>query len=136
MANTITKQNIIAGSRNREVYITLLSDGTQETNTILYDPTSSPFSTAAAYIGTKIRRVSVVGACAAASKSYLTWDATTAVAAMSIPAESSFVFDTMQQGLSPLKNMGGSGVTGKIGITTLALAAGDTITIVLDILNE
>jgi hypothetical protein len=136
MANTITKTTLFNSATRRELQISILSDGTQETNTILYDPTSSPFSTAGSYVATKIRRCVTNASCAAAAKMYLTYDATTAAVAYPIPQQGWSKYDSMELGMIPMINNAGSGVTGKIGITTTGLAAGDSILINLEILNQ
>lgn len=139
MANTITKTVLNNGAYRRLLYVTVKSDGTQETNTIIYDPTASPYTTSGAYIATKIRSIYSTGSCGGTTgvnaQVYLTWDASTVVAGFSIPIQNDQHYDSMDAFGIPLVNQGGGGVTGKIGITTLGLIAGDTLTIILDIIN-
>ena len=142
-ALTITQNVLINSATRRQIQYTVLTPATptQASNTILYDPTASPFSTAGAYVGTKIRGVKVAsstqGASGTQASCYLTFDASTPVVACSIPCNSAFSYHSSDKDMSSaiIPNSGGSGVTGKIGLTTNGLVAGDTITIILDIIN-
>jgi hypothetical protein len=136
---TITIAPLINSATHRAVYVTVSAGAatTQLTNSIIYDPTTTPWTNSGAYVGTKIRVVSVTSSVQSGTslpQISLDWDASTPVTAVSIPCNSHFCVDTIKH-FAPLPNQGGTGVTGKIGLTTLGLVAGDTITILLEIIN-
>lgn len=139
----ITSQVLNNGATKRQLYVTVLAPATpaQAANTIIYDPTTTPWTTTSAYISTSIRSVrtssSVQGTSGTGSGAYLTWDASTPTCAYSIPDNNEVSFESAPgcQIWNVLTNTGGSGVTGKIGLTTAGLVAGDTITILLDLIN-
>jgi hypothetical protein len=143
-ALTINSTPLKNGVNKRQLYVTVLvpATPTQASNTIIYDPTTTPWTTSGAYVGTKIRGVramtSVQGTAGTQAAIYLTWDASTPVVAVAIPCNNEICYDSQVNNelFTPLTNLGGTGVTGKIGITTAGLVAGDAITLVLDLLNE
>lgn len=135
MANTITQSRVILGDRKVVEYIVLDSDGTQETNTVIFD--SSAAASAAGKPDPKRCRIMELHAISnsAAGKCKLLWDATTKVAALALPyagQTSNLCFEEF----GGLKNMGGTGITGDILLTTTGLAAGDCLTIILEINPE
>lgn len=140
-ALTVTQNVVVNSATHRQVQYTILAptSPSQATNTILYDPTTTPWTTSGAYVGTKIRSANVTSSCQGASGTQaalsLVWDASTPVVACSIPVNSSTSLLDAFGTYAPIPNAGGSGVTGKIGFTSLGLLAGDTVTILLDIIN-
>lgn len=128
MANTITNVKQINGQNVRVLYLTLASDGTNESNTVIYD--------SSAYAGTdpltsRIMRVWASVSTASTARVVLRWDATTPVLALSLlPGQ---ILETCFQKVGGLNNMGGAGKTGDITLTTTGLASGDSITIILEI---
>jgi hypothetical protein len=134
MANTITNTRTIVGRKKVVQYITLLSDATQETGTVIYDS-----SAVATLIGVTdplkctIRDIRYI-ASGAATKAHLLFDAGTDVVAISLPYSAGGASMKMDfKDIGGLKNTAGANITGDILLTTTGLAAGDTITIVLTI---
>jgi len=141
-ALTITSGVLNNGAQRRQLYVTVQTPATptQATNTIIYDPTTTPWTNGGPYVATKIRAIktasSIQGTAGVPGAAYLTWDASTPVTAYSIPANNEANLEAALDELwIPLPNQGGSGVTGKIGLTTLGLVQGDTLTILLDLIN-
>lgn len=132
MANTITNTRTVVGKRKIVQYVTLLSDGTQESGTVIYS--SSGVATAlgtADPLNSSIRDIRYV-ASGAATRAHLLWDATTDVVALSLPYSAGGASLTMQfNDVGGLKNSSGAGKTGDVLLTTTGLAAGDTLTIIL-----
>lgn len=134
MANVITNTKVVTGQKKVDLYITLLSDGTQETATVLYSS-----STLATLIGKTnplnctIRRLRYI-ASGSAIKAHLLFDATIDVVALSLPYSGGGSAIEMDfKAIGGLKNTAGSGKTGDILLTTTGLASGDTMTIILTI---
>ena len=141
-ALTVTSAALVNGSSLRTAYITVLAPSTpaQASNTIIYDPTTTPWTNSAVYNVTSIRRVRASSSCSGASGTNanitLNWDASTPVAAISIPCNAQFEFNACKDLCCPsLPNQGGSGVSGKIGLTTTGLVQGDSIMIILELSN-
>ena len=139
-AFTITSAALINSATHRQVYVTVSVPSTpsQATNTIIYDPTTTPYTNSGAYVGTRIRAARVTSSSGGSTTAsiQLNWDASTPVVALSIPVNSHFCFNSVDDDIfQPLMNQGGTGVSGKIGLTTLGLVQGDSITILLDIIN-
>jgi hypothetical protein len=131
MANTITNIKQINGSKNHVAYITLASDGTNETNTVIYD--SSTYSGTDS-LKNRIKKIHYSFDGAATARAKLLWDATTKVLAFTIPPQMSDRFDFSSIG--GLSNPAGAGITGDIVLTTTGLAAGDSLIIVLEMIND
>lgn len=140
-ALTVTSVPLINGPVYRQVYVTILapSSPAQATNTTIYDPTTTPYTTSGAYVATKIRAInvfsSIQGAAGTQAALSIVWDASTPVVAFSIPCNSSSELRGREFLPAVIPNQGGTGVTGKIGFTSLGMVAGDSVTIVLDIIN-
>jgi hypothetical protein len=141
-ALTVTVTPLINGPVHRQVHVTILAPTSpaQATNTAIYDPTTTPWTTSGAYVGTKIRAISVFSSIQGASGTQaalsLVWDANTPVVAFSIPCNSSAELRGLELLPAVVPNSGGTGVSGKIGFTSLGMVAGDTVTIILDIINS
>lgn len=136
MANTVTTKVISASSKEAIVYLTLASDGTQETGTVVYDS-----SAVAALVGLSdplsSTIISIYGSVSAAStaRAFLSWDATTDVLALDIPVATNPVKANFRcQGGLP--NQGGAGKTGDILLSTTGLASGDKLTLVLHVRRD
>jgi hypothetical protein len=128
MSNTITNIYIQKLANRICKYITIASDGTNETATILYD--SSDANTIDSLDSTIIEVTGCIGAASTARVSLL-WDATTDVLALDLPINIPFKFNYLKIGGLP--NQGGSGKTGDILITTTGLASGDKIHLTLTV---
>lgn len=142
MANTITSKTLLAGKNIAIVYVTIASDGTEETATVLYD--SSAVATSAgdddtldSTILSIYASVSAAGpvAAAAGARVKLLWDATTDVLAIDIPTGTNPTKANFRR-IGGLPNQGGTGKTGDILITTTGLEAGDAITLVLEVRRD
>jgi hypothetical protein len=132
VANTITLKNQLVSPHKAIVYLTLASDGSQETDTTVYD--SSVVATALGIPDPKISKImsirwssnSALGICK------LNWDASTKVLAWALPFAG-------RQGnakfyhFGGLLNTGGAGITGDINITTTGLASGDALSLILEV---
>lgn len=132
MSNTKTLTNQLVSLHRAIVYFTLASDGTQETNTVIYD--SSVVATAAGISDPKMCHIVSIkyGSNSAAGVCKLNWDASSPVLAWALPYQGNsgtFCFSEH----TGLKNQGGSGITGDITLTTTGLASGDSISLVLDV---
>lgn len=128
MANTITNTRLVLGNSKVVQYLTIASDGTQETDLVVYDS-----SVVAGLLGktdplnSKIRSMTYVTS-GAAVVAKLEWDATTDVLALALPkSDDHMCFDH----IGGLKNTAGTGKTGDILLTTTGLAAGDSLTLIL-----
>lgn len=135
MPNTITNTTLMKTPTRFIKYVTISSDGTEETDYVLFDS-----SALAADVGivdpTKSTIESIYYSISAASTArvWLEWDATTDILAFDMPAQSPTFIDFRRcMPIGGLPNQGGSGVTGDITLTTTGLEAGDKITIVMEI---
>lgn len=136
MSNTKTLKNITVSPKEAYVYFTLASDGTQETNTVIYD--SSVVATAAGDtdpLTSAIMEVYASASAATTARVLLKWDASTPVLAMDIPTATDPLKFCARDALC-LPNQGGSGITGDITLTTTGLASGDAITILMRVKRQ
>ena len=129
MTNTITNTRILNGPRTVIQYFNLVSDGTNETDTVVYDSSA----VAAAYgkadpLTSTIKKVYFTSA-GSGLLVRLEWDATTDVGALSLPKFTGLKLDFTSFGGLP--NQGGAGKTGDITITTGSLTSGDSFTLIL-----
>jgi len=136
MANTITNKTLHVSSTRAVQYITLASDGTNETATVIYD--SSAIATANGDADTLTCTIlSLYGSASTANTARvkLLFDASTDVLAIDIPAGTNPTAVDFRRTIpiGGLKNTAGSGITGDILLTTTGLASGDAITIVLEV---
>lgn len=133
MGNTVTQSTLIGGKRSIIKYISLNSDGSQETATVIYD--SSALNTVdplTCTINKITYATSMRNTLGVNGNIKLLFDASTDVLACAIPINAAGVLDFSYFG--GLKNTAGTGITGDILITTLGLVAGDAITLILDII--
>lgn len=138
MANTNKLVNIVYTAKEAVVYLTIASDGTEETDLLIYDSSAVAAEIAKINPGfpdpLTCRILEVYGSVAAASTARvkLEWDASTDVLAMDIPAGQSPTKANFRKH-GGLTNQGGTGINGDILLTTTGLESGDTITIVLTV---
>lgn len=148
MANTITNVVVNYTAKEAIVYLTLASDGTNETNTVVYD--SSAVATLIQNIKVEFtdplksrileiyasassgNQTSSSGTSANGSRVKLLWDAATKVLALDVPTGTNPTKANFRK-FGGLVNQGGSGITGDILLTTTGLLSGDLITIVLTV---
>jgi hypothetical protein len=132
MANTVTSKTIISGSREAVIYVTIASDGTEETDLVVYDS-----SAVATLVGeTDPLDCTLLGVYASISaattaRAFLEWDATTDVLALPLPVQNPTKANFRSVGGLP--NQGGTGITGDITLTTTGLEAGDSLVLVLHV---
>ncbi|MEI6183895.1 MAG: hypothetical protein WCP65_00090 [Bacteroidota bacterium] len=132
MANTITNTRLLANEQRVIQYICIASDGTQETNTIIYN--SSAVATAigiADPLKSTIIRARYVSN-AALGVVNLDFDASTKVLALAMPYNG-YSMDMNFKDIGGLKNTAGTGITGNILLTTTGLASGNKITLILEV---
>jgi hypothetical protein len=132
MANTKTLTNQMVGLHRSIIYLTLVSDGSQETNYVVYS--SSTVSSALGITDPKNSTLVSIrwGSNSALGVCKLNWDATTPLMAWALPYqgnEGTFKFHEF----AGLKNQGGAGKTGDITLTTTGLASGDSISLILEV---
>lgn len=132
MANTKTTTYTVEGNKSVGVYFNVSYVDSQETGTIIYDS-----SVVAARLGLedplncKIYSIKCSSNSAAAVASIL-WDATTDVTAFAFPKGTCYAKHCFKE-VAGLPNTAGSGKTGDILFTCTGLAAGESITLVLDV---
>ena len=135
MANTVTSSVISTSLKEAIVYTTISSDGTEETDLVIYDS-----SAVATTVGTTdpldsaIISVYASVSAAATARAWLEWDATTDVLAFDIPAANPVKANF--RAIGGLPNQAGSGITGDITLTTTGLESGDKITLVLHVRRD
>ena len=130
MVDTVTSQTVFDGERKAVMKFTNVSDGTGETAVVKVDVSAlAPNAFGKACDGVTLEKVHV--SINGMSVSIL-WDATADVPAF-IAAPGTYTFD-----FTPLQlpNDGGAGVTGDVLFTTIGATAGDTYTIVLDMVKS
>lgn len=130
MADVVTSQTIFDGEREAVMKFTNVSDGTGETAVLKVDVSAlSPSSFSKACDGVTLERIhaSINGMSVS-----LLWDATTDVPAVILaPGMYTFKHDKIQ-----LWNNAGAGKTGDILFTTIGASAGDTYSIVLEMVKS
>ena len=132
MANTITNTApIITGIGSVVQYVCIDSDGTEETNLVIYD--SSAIATLLGKADPLNCRINSItySTNSAAGVVHLNFAATTPVLAWALPYQGSGHFCFERHG--GLKNRAGSGITGDITLTTTGLASGDKVTLIIDV---
>lgn len=135
MSNTIVNTRTFLGKKQVVQYIQLTSDGTEETNTVVYD--SSVVATALGIddpLTCTIKEIMMIPACssgaAATFRGKLTWDASSKIDAMSLCGgnPTRMCFDQF----GGLKNTAAAtGRTGDILLSTAGLDSGDSFTLIL-----
>lgn len=138
MANTVTNTRILCNNAQVIQYITISSDGTEESDLVVYD--SSAVATALGLTDTTNCAINSIYATVSAAQPavsgagarvWLEFDASTDVLALDIPPNT--VVKNDFRPIGKLKNTGGSGKTGDILLNTAGLESGDKITIILNV---
>ena len=134
MANTVTTRYLMKNIPKKEVllYVTVDSDGTEESDLVVYD--SSAVATIlgiADPLTCTIKDLEVVVMGAAAARARLEFDANTDVLAAAVPVNGHL--KTCYRHFGGLKNNASTGITGDILLTTLGLEAGDAVTILMTV---
>ena len=133
MANTNTLTTLVAGKNEVVIHLAMFSDGTEETDLVIYD--SSAVATTLGLtdsLNCSILEIhSAISSNTAATTTpqmRLEFDATTDVMAWSLPVgQGHYNF----RKIGGLKNTSGTGITGDITLTSVALQASDNMSLVL-----
>jgi hypothetical protein len=137
MGNTVTTTALLKGKRRTILYTTVVSDGTEESDTVIYD--SSAIASALGISDPLDCTINAVHAyvssanAAAVPQVKLEFDANTDVLAVGIPSGNGSLEANFQKICGGLRNYAGTGKTGDITLTTLGLESGDSITLILDV---
>ncbi len=129
--NTITQTTLLTSRAKVIKHIALVSDGTEETDLVIYD--SSVVATALGIADPLTCRLDRIEYSVSSATSFITleFDASTDVMVAAIPSNASGVIDFRQFG--GIRNTSGTGITGDITLTTTGLASGDSLHIVIEV---
>jgi hypothetical protein len=122
MADAVTTQTVVDGSRNAVVKLTNLSDGTGESAVLKVD-------VSALFGAPSTVKIEKIHYCVVGMVATLLWDATTDVRIVDLAGDGCFDFS----GFGGLINNAGAGITGDIRLTTTGHTAADSYTIVLEL---
>lgn len=126
MANTVTQRTVFGGTTSKTVtrLITIVSDGSEETDLVIYDNSALINSVTAG-------SVMEISASGSSCQLLLEWDQTTdsPIAALDPAASPHFCF----RDFGGITNPGGTGATGDVVLTTTNLDAGDVVTLLITI---
>lgn len=132
MADAVASQTLLDGERVAIMKFTNLSDGTGETNVIKVNPASLSASAAGgACNGVTITKVTAL---THGMEVQMKWKATTPVIIETIPQNNAYTQDYSLIG--GLTNNAGAGKDGAITFSTLDVSAGDTYTVVLEMVKH
>lgn len=130
MANTKVLSTLAGSGKDRLIvrHLHLVSDGTNETDYVMYDPASFGLNVNTGVLKAVKAGGKATGVCR------LEWDATTDVPIVSFSP--SYALDLEFSPIQGHPNPNTSGATGKIQLTTIGLASGDEFFITLYILQQ
>ena len=132
MADAVGSQTLFDGERVAIMKFTNTSDGTGETNVVKVNPALlSPSAAGGACDRVTITKVTGL---THGMEVQLKWKATTPVVIETIPQNNSYTQDYSKIG--GLTNNASTGVDGAITFTTLDASAGDTYTVVLEMVKH
>lgn len=120
MADAVSSQTLVDGSKTTIMKFTNLSDGTGESAVVKVDV--SALTPAATLVNIQEIWYSVYGMVVT-----LLWDATTDVRILELQGDGHMNFEKF----SGLKNNAGTGITGDISLTTTGHSSGDSYSIIL-----
>ena len=127
MPNTVVQTTLAGGANSRLVvrHITIISDGTQETNLVVYDNS--------AFRNDPLRGCLLqVQASGSSCVCRLAWQQTTDFVATTVnPGSDNGNADFRLVG--GVSNPGATGATGDLRLTTIGLASGDAVTLVITV---
>lgn len=129
MPNVLTSQTILDGERLAIIKVTGAVD-TAETNVVKVDVSTLNPQGALPCTGCKLNRV---WAQTHGLEVLMSWDATTPLMIITLPQNTNYFMDYSMFGGIP--NNSGAGKTGDITFTTLDVAAGDTYSIVMEVIK-
>lgn len=125
MADAVTSQTLIDGTKNVVMKLTSLSDGTGESAVLKVD--------VSALNGAPSRvRLKKVHYCVTGMVATLLWDATTDVRILDLSGDGWFDFEEF----GGLWNNAGTGVTGDMLLTTTGHTSGDSYSIILEMIKD
>jgi len=132
MADAVASQTLMDGERVAIMKFTSTSDGTGESNVVKVNPASLNPSAA----GGACDRVTItkITGLTHGMEVQMKWKATTPVVIETIPQNNSYQQDF--SAIGGLTNNAGTGVDGAITFTTLDASAGDTYTVVLEMVKH
>jgi hypothetical protein len=131
MADAVASQTLFDGERVAIMKFTNTSDGTGESNVVKVNPASLSSSATGACNRVTITKITAL---THGMEVQLKWKATTPVVIETIPQNNSYTQDF--SAIGGLINNAGTGVDGAITFTTLDASAGDTYTIVLEMVKH
>ena len=132
MADAVASQTLFDGERMAIMKFTNTSDGTGETNVVKVNPSSlTPSAAGRACDGVTITKITAL---THGMEVVLKWKANTPVVIETIPQNNSYQQDF--SAIGGLTNNAGTGVDGAITFTTLDASAGDTYTVVLEMVKH
>ncbi len=131
MVNTITQTTMVLGTSKVVRHIGITSDGSEETDLVIYD--SSVIATALGIADPLTCKLLHLQYSVSSATGFflLEFDASTDTHCVSIPANSAGDLDFARFG--GIKNTAGSGITGDLMLTTTGLAAGDSVTLIIEV---
>jgi hypothetical protein len=132
MADAVASQTLFDGERVAIMKFTNTSDGTGETNVVKVNPALLTPS-ASGRTCTKVT-ITKITALTHGMEVQLKWKASTPVVIETIPQNNSYQQDF--SAIGGLTNNAGTGVDGAITFTTLDASAGDTYTVVLEMVKS
>jgi len=134
MANVVTNTKISQNSKRVIYYITIDSDGSEETNLVLHD--SSAIATAVGKADPLTCTIkSFYGslqAAATTATAKIKFDADTDVLALALVPNAPVELDDLKC-FGGLSNTAGTGITGDLTLTTTNLTSGDSIVIIMEV---
>ena len=132
MADAVASQTLFDGERMAIMKFTNSSDGTGETNVVKVNPSSlNPSEAGGACDAVTITKVTAL---THGMEVQLKWKATTPVIIETIPQNN--VYQQDFEKIGGLTNNAGAGKDGAITFTTLDASAGDTYTVVLEMVKH
>jgi len=132
MADAVASQTLLDGERVAIMKFTNASDGTGETNVVKVNPSSlAPSAAGGACDAVTITKVTGL---THGMEVQMKWKASTPVIIETIPQNNSYTQD--YSAIGGLVNNAGTGKDGAITFTTLDASAGDTYTVVLEMVKH
>ncbi len=132
MADAVTSQTIQDGDRKAVLKFTNVSDGTGESNVVKVD-VSALTTNSSGNACTKVTVTQIWWQCVGMGVELLC-DATANTLIIGLSPDSNGYHDYTP--FTGIPNNAGSGVTGDILFTTIGASAGDTYTVILDLIKE
>lgn len=132
MSNTVTITKLGLGKK-RSVHVNIASDGSEETDLVLYDSSSYDGVDSLNCRLMKVHYHAIYASVDGTQTLVLEFDASTDVRAVAIPTDKNGYGVIDFTSFGGLINLGGTGRTGDILLTTTNLDSGDNVTIILEV---